>query len=385
MSRKSRREYVAILRKRYKSADRTEKSRIIDELSKNCEIHKKSAQRLLLPRLKTSITRSGRKAIYSPETILHLKILWKEMDYCCSKKMVAAFPFWLVHYDCTQEIKDQLLLMSASTIDRSLRVFRADRLRKNNTGTKPGRMLKNTIPVKPMNYKVTAPGDVDADTVAHCGDSLSGQFAHSVTFTDILLGWTINRAIWSNCGKEVVGAVKYAESKLPFEIRQFGCDNGSEFLNHTLISFFADKTQRSNLINMHRGRPYRSNDQCHVEQKNWTHVRQLFGYIRIDDKDLLPLMNEIYSVWELYQNFFIPQVKLKRKTRIGSRYRREYTDPITPYQRALDCDAIAESEKEKLRALYATLNPFTLKREIDQKLRLFMKRHLSNSPLQEAS
>ena len=374
MSRKSRREYIAILRRRYKSADRLERSKIIEELSKNCEIHRKSAQRLLLPRLKTSITRSGRKAIYSPETILHLKILWKEMDYACSQKMVAAFPFWLVHYECTQEIKDQLLVMSASTIDRSLRVFRADRLRKNNTGTKPGRMLKNIIPVKPLDYNVTAPGNVDADTVAHCGNSLSGEFAHSVTFTDIHLGWTINRAIWSNSGKEVVSAVRYAESKLPFAIRQFGCDNGSEFINHTLISFFADKTLRSNLIKMHRGRPYRSNDQCHVEQKNWTHVRQLFGYIRIENKELLPLMNEIYAVWELYQNFFIPQVKLKRKTRIGARMRREYTAPITPYQRALDCADIEESQKERLRGIYAALNPFTLKRELDQKLRLFMKR-----------
>jgi hypothetical protein len=338
----------------------------------------------MLPKRVTKVTR-GRKRTYDLEATRALRVLWQKMDYMCSKKIVAALPRWLPFFEASGAIKNQLLRMSASTVDRILKPFRASLRRKQNTGTKPGRLLKNIIPVKPLDFNITKPGAIEADSVAHCGDSLSGEFAWSLTFTDILLGWTLNRAVWHKEVKGVVDATEHVEKRLPFIIKSFSSDNGNEFLNYALLSYLSDPTYRSQAIKMHRGRPYRKNDQCHVEQKNWTHVRQLFGYIRIDDKAKITMMNEIYGVWNDYQNHFIPQVKLIRKTRIGARYRREYSPPITPYDRVMACADVSQEAKEKLREVNAGLNPFELRNTLDRLLRAFLRKHVSGKAMESAA
>ena len=377
MSNESKREYIAFLRLRYQKANRKERSVILDEIERNFGIHRKSAVRLMLPNSKVTKRIRGRKPVYGMSTIAALRVLWQQMDYMCSKKIVAALPDWLPYFNADPGDKEKLLEMSAATMDRVLKPYRAALRRKQNAGTKPGRLLKNIIPVKPLDFNVTKPGALEADSVAHCGDSLTGEFSWSLTYTDILTGWTLNRAIWHKEKNEVVNATRIIEKKLPFEITSFSSDNGSEFLNYALLSYFADPSFRTHMIQMNRGRPYKKNDQCHVEQKNWTHVRQLFGYIRIDKIELIPLMNEIYDVWNVYQNFFIPQLKLIRKTRIGARYKREYSKPATPYERLLNCNDVSAESKEKIRAMRAELNPFELRGYLDRLLRTFMRRHAS--------
>ncbi len=385
MGNESKREYIAFLRLRYQKSSKGQRSVILDEIVRNFAIHRKSAVRLMLPRGRVTKPTRGRKPYYGIEAIRALRTLWQQMDYMCSKKIVAALPRWLPFFGEDEQIKRQLLKMSAATIDRILKPFRAALRRKQNTGTKPGRLLKNIIPVKPLDFNVTKPGAIEADSVAHCGDSLSGEFAWSITYTDILLGWTLNRAVWHKEKSAVVNATRSIEKSLPFDIATFASDNGGEFLNYALFSYFADPTFRKHKIDVTRGRPYKKNDQCHVEQKNWTHVRQLFGYIRIDNIELIPLMNEIYDVWNLYQNYFIPQVKLIRKTRIGARTKREYSPPITPYDRLLTCDAISAEAKHATTEIFNELNPFALRAKLDHLLRTFMRRHAASPKIEKVS
>ena len=364
-------QYISLLRQSYQVTSYQNKRKVIQEVRTNLGWHPKSAIRALNRDEVCLKKHSGRPRKYSAGAMIHLKKLWLKMDQICSKRMKAALLRWLKHYDdCSEDVKKELLSMGTSTIDRYLRPYRAQMKRRNNTGTRPGSIkFKNRIPIKPLDHNVTDVGAVEADTVAHCGDSLSGVFGWSLTITDVKTGWTEIRALWGKSGIGVVGGVKSIQASLPFEIKEFCCDNGSEFLNHQLIHHFSPK---KGIIK--RGRPYKKNDQCHVEQKNYTHVRQLFGYHRIDKKELISLMNDIYSnEWSKLQNLFMPQMKLIRKTRIGSRYKREYTAPITPYERVMLEPTLTAEVKKRLKREYELLDPFKLKDSLDKKVNHFFK------------
>jgi len=169
----------------------------------------------------------------------------------------------------------------------------------------------------------------------------------------------------------VLEQVQDIEEKLPFEIKGFDCDNSSEFLNHHLVRYFTDRPSPAQFT---RSRPYRKNDNAHVEQKNWSHVRQLFGYDRFADPRIVPLMNDLYAnEWSLYQNHFCASMKLVEKQRINSRYRKKYDNPQTPYHRVLASNDVSDEAKSKLRKLHSTLNPFILKQQIEQKLRVIFQ------------
>jgi hypothetical protein len=291
--------------------------------------------------------------------------------------MAQAFPHWLPFYDCPEAIKTELLKLSPATIDRKLKPFRSRWRRKNRSGTKPGLLLRNLVPVKNFDYNHKKPGHLEVDTVAHCGGSLLGQFAWSITYTDIFSGWTENRAIWSKFADAVLEATKEIESLLPFEIESFNVDNGSEFLNYPLFNYMGGDPEtlprRKRLI-MTRSRAYKKNDNCHVEQKNNTHVRELFGYARFDHQGLIPLMNSIYkNEHTLLKNFFIPQLQCVFKLKVGSRYTRKYDKPKTPYQRILDCELVSQDTKDKLTAQYKTLNPFELRKSLRIKIKNFLQ------------
>jgi hypothetical protein len=200
------------------------------------------------------------------------------------------------------------------------------------------------------------------------GGSLSGNFVWSLTLTDICTGWTENRAVWNKGARGVLEKISDIENALPFPILGFDCDNGSEFLNHHLIRYFL--TDRENPVQFTRSRPNHRNDNAHVEQKNWSHVRELFGYERFDREELVPAMNDMYSK-ELSQlrNFFYPSLKLKRKVRINSRIKRYYGAPETPFQRVMKSPHVSEEEKHQLQRTFDQLKPFVLKRRIDRKLK----------------
>ena len=374
MSNRSIQEYLNLHRQSYRVASWSDKQRIINEVCRNLRWHRKSVIRSLnRPLWAGEKVKKNRGKKYSWQAEEHLKKLWLKMEQMCSKKLVQALPNWLPHYsECNEEVKKELLQMSASTIDRYLRRYRAIEQRRLRSGTKPGsKYFKNRIPIKPLDHNVTSVGTVEADTVAHCGDSMSGVFAWSLTITDVKTGWTENAAMWGKSGKGVVQGIKDSERNMPFTINEFCCDNGSEFLNTQLLLYFSNLSKKKKKDIIKRGRPYRKNDQCHVEQKNNTHVRQLLGYSRIDNKEAVDLINDLYlNYWSKLQNFFVPQMKLLRKTRVGAKYKREYTKPMTPYERVLLEPSIPQEVKHRLTQEYKALNPFELQKQIESKLKI---------------
>ena len=374
MGKNERQAYLKAIRSRYRRAPRKSKAAILDEFCAVCDYHRKYAIKLLnqsgRPRTQR---RAGRPATYASAALLTaLKRIWFASDQMCSKKLKAALPLWLPFYDTAYEplaadVKLQLLGISPATIDRLLKPVRAKATRKGLCGTRPGSLLKNQIPIRTHHWDITQPGYLEADTVAHCGNSLAGNFAWSLTLTDILTTWTEIRATWNKGAAGVCDQIAAIEAQLPFTLLGFDCDNGSEFLNHHLLRYFSGRPQE---VGFTRSRPYRKNDNAHVEQKNWTHVRQLFGYDRIDDVTLIPLMNDLYAnEWSLYQNHFCPGMKLVDKQRVNARYTKTYDAPKTPYQRLLDSGHITDEVQTHLRDIHQTLNPFILKQVIETKLK----------------
>ncbi len=212
---------------------------------------------------------------------------------------------------------------------------------------------------------------MEADTVAHCGNSMAGDFIWSLTLTDIHSGWTECRATWNNGAHGVIEQIQDIETRLVFPLKGFDCDNGSEFLNHHLLRYFTNHKQK---IKFTRSRPYKKNDNAHVEQKNWSHVRQLLGYDRLDNSKLVELINSLYvNEWSLYQNYFCPTLKLIEKKRINSKYKKKYESPKTPYQRLMDSDQITKQKKKQLQTCHLKLNPFILKQRIEYKLKEIFK------------
>ncbi len=374
---RSRRDYLEAIRSRYRRADKEVKSRILDEFCATCGYNRKYAIRLLSkPRKKPAGNngcRPGPKAVYQDAKLIEaLKRIWFATDQMCSKKLKAAIPLWLPFYGIEfepleQTFQEKLLQASPATIDRLLKPYRA-LSKKGRCSTKPGTLLKNQIPVSTHHWDVAKPGYFEADTVAHCGNSMAGDFVYSLTFTDILSGWTENRAVWGRGSQGVLKRIKDIEEGLVFPILGFDCDNGSEFLNHHLVRYFTDRPTTP--VPFSRSRPYHKNDNAFVEQKNWTHVRQLLGYERFDKPEMVGLINELYKYeWSFFTNYFCPTLKLKEKSKIKSRYVKLYEEPKTPCQRLLVSEHIAADAKRHLQEVYNSLNPFTLKSKIEEKLK----------------
>lgn len=270
------------------------------------------------------------------------------------------------------ETQGLLNTISAATIDRLLKPVRAKVGRRGLSGTKPGTLLKKQIPIQAGVWDVTQPGFMEADTVAHCGDSLAGDFVWSLTMTDLCTGWTECRATWNKGADGVMTQIKAIQKALPFPVRVFDCDNGSEFLNWHLLRYFENHKQP---VQFTRSRPYHSNDNAHVEQKNWSHVRQLFGYDRFADPKLVKLMNDLYAnEFSLFTNFFCPTLKLVSKTRDGSKWVRKHSKPITPAQRLIEHPDVSTDSKNRMEAQMKSLNPFALQKRIQGKLKAIFKR-----------
>ena len=364
--------YLLAILLRYREANKTEKNRILDEFCAVCKYNRKYAIRLLQKKPGSQKKKPGPKSTYQEDMLLEaLKRIWFAADQPCSRKLKAIISPWLDSYEATygtlsSATKQKLQTISRATIDRLLKPIRLVSKTKGRCTTKPGSLLKCHIPIQFSHWDVQKPGYLEADTVAHCGDSVAGSFAWSLTATDICTGWTENRAMWNKeCGP-VFEMISDIEASLPFKVLGFDSDNGGEFINNALYEYF---TKRENPVLFTRSRPYRKNDNAHVEQKNWTHVRNLFGYDRLDNCLVVTIMNELYrKEWSLYQNHFIPSMKLATKERFGSNYKKTYEEPKTAYQRVLESEFVDDTTKAKLRAIHATLNPFKLKHRIEIKL-----------------
>jgi hypothetical protein len=261
--------------------------------------------------------------------------------------------------------------MSPSTLGRYIsEVQKQETPTKGLSTTNPARHMKNKVPINTLDSKVTKPGFTQTDTVAHCGDSALGPFISSLTVTDIYSTWTVNRAMYTKRGREVKEMFKDIEKSLPFDLLAINSDSGSEFLNKNMLQF----TNFGTRVAFTRSRPYRKNDNCYVEQKNYTHVRELFGYERFEEAELVDLMNEIYrEYWNPLQNYFLPTFKIKEKIRIGARIVKRYDKPKTPCQRLLESKDITEEKKEELRRTQYQLDPFELKQNLEKRLQVFFE------------
>lgn len=374
--RQSKREYLLAIWERYQRVGRRFKSKILDEFCAVCGYTRKYAIGLLSRKPRRRQRKPGPRRRYDRQVLEPLKVIWLAAEQMCSKRLKAALPLWLPFYEqehgpLVEPVRKKLLQISAASIDRLLKKERARYRGKGLCGTRPGGLLKHQIPIRTDNDDVDRPGFLEADTVAHCGNSLAGDFIWSITFTDIFCQWTENRATWNKGAEGVLGQVKDVEANLPFELLGFDVDNGSEFLCFHLWRYLLDRPRP---VPLTRSRPYRKNDQAHVEQKNWTHVRQLLGYQRLEQPERVPLINELYRTWGLLHNFFCPNLKLLSKTRKGAKTIRKYSPPQTPYQRLLESKHLSQEQKQKLQSRFQQLNPLQLKREIEQKLKLVLNK-----------
>ena len=374
--RQSKREYLLAIWERYQRVGRRFKSKILDEFCAVCGYTRKYAIGLLSRKPRRRQCKPGPRRRYDGQVLEPLKVIWLAAEQMCSKRLKAALPLWLPFYEqehgpLVEPVRKKLLQISAASIDRLLKKERARYRGKGLCGTRPGGLLKHQIPIRTDNDDVDRPGFLEADTVAHCGNSLAGDFIWSITFTDIFCQWTENRATWNKGAEGVLGQVKDVEANLPFELLGFDVDNGSEFLCFHLWRYLLDRPRP---VPLTRSRPYRKNDQAHVEQKNWTHVRQLLGYQRLEQPERVPLINELYRTWGLLHNFFCPNLKLLSKTRKGAKTIRKYSPPQTPYQRLLESKHLSQEQKQKLQSRFQQLNPLQLKREIEQKLKLVLNK-----------
>lgn len=371
MVRATKREYLEKIQHRYRRAGKRYKTKILDEFCAVCAYNRKYAIGLLSDRPRRPRKKPGPRRRYGPELDPVIRCLWLACEQICAKRLQRAIPLWLPHYErrygvLDPELRRQLLSISASSLNRRLRPIRARYSHGKRYGTKPGSLLKQHIPVRTHNWDISQPGFIEADTVAHCGGSLEGSFVWSLTFTDIFSGWTLNRAVWNKGADGVVRQVKELERRMPFPLLGFDSDNGSEFLNWHLHAWFQKRKQP---VGWTRTREYHKNDNAHVEQKNWTHVRQLLGYDRIDNPEAVATIDDLYDSWDDLQNFFLPSVKLLEKQREGSKIHRRYEPPTTPYQRILDSPAVTPEKRQQLQAYFQTLDPFQLKLDIERKLR----------------
>lgn len=375
MSQKIREEMLPRLRQRYLKRSREGRSKMLDELCEQFGYDRKHAIKLLGGKAGWGgdpAVPKGRPRIYGPEVTEVLWEIWKLSEQPCGKRLKALLPLWLPSYEAwkgrlSPEVRKNVLSISPAQADRLLKPRKAAEERRIRSGTKPGGLLRSQIPIRTRHDEVTAPGWLEADTVAHCGGSMEGNFIWSITFTDIHTGWTCLRATWNKGEAGVVAGLEDVEHHLPFALEGFDCDNGSEFLNWHLLRYLRERKEGP--VHFTRSRPYKKDDNGHVEQKNWTHVRLLLGYGRLEDPELVEAINRLYvEVWEPLNNYFMPSTKLIGKLRTGGKVTRKHDDPITPCDRLLSCPEIPGKIKTQIRKTRKSLNPIELKMELEKRL-----------------
>ncbi len=369
MSARAKGEYVQAIYQRYRRAARPDKKRILDEFCHVTRYHRKHAIRVLNGPAPGAARPPRRRTVtYSPAVIEALRAIWAAAGYPWSLRLQALLPLWLPwarrRLRLRPAVARQLLAISPRQMDRRLAPHRRLLTKRLYGRTKPGTLLKHHIPLKTDRWDVMTPGFTEIDLVAHCGSLGDGEFVHSLNLTDIHTTWVETAAVLGKSQAAVQAALEQLRQALPFRLQGIDSDNGSEFINQHLWDYC-----QAHEIQFTRGRPYKKDDNAHIEQKNWTHVRKLLGYVRYDSAGAQAAIHALYRrELRLFQNLFLPSVKLIRKERVGSRVRRRYDVPRTPLERVLACPEIRPEVAAHLQQQREGLDPFALARAIEQQL-----------------
>ncbi len=364
--------YLSGLKKRYKQANKPEKKIILDEFTKTAGYDRKYAIKLLRCKFKFR-----RKVIHRPHRIYtrqdadNLEKVWEILGWICSKRMKPSFRLAVDQIikagkiSMTKEEKVRFVKMSPATMDRLLNRYHKRPKIKGRSYTKPGTLLKTQIPIRTFaDWNENKVGFEEIDLVGHDGGIAKGDFAWTLNWVDVKVCWTEQVAVFNKAQVHVFAGIQKVRARLPFPVLGIDSDSGSEFINDQLYRYcIAEK------ITFTKGRAGRKNDNCYVEQKNDSVVRNWVGYGRFDTQAQVDILNELYELLRLYTNFFLPVMKLKQKIRIGSKVKRIYDKPTTPYQRILRARDVSKEAKGKLRAQYKTLNLVILKEQIDAVLK----------------
>jgi hypothetical protein len=375
MSQSTRIEVLEKLRRRYQAAGAEHKTKLIDQAVQLLGYHRKAAIRALrqgaVSSIKGPAVLSGRPVKYEPNLLLPwLRPIWQASDYACGRRLVAMLPEWIPAYEQHEkrmpgEVREKLLLASGRTLDRLLEPLRGQGA--GRSMTRPGTLLRQQIPIRGSLWEEGKAGWLEVDTVALCGGSVAGEFVWMVDGVDYATTWVEVRAMWGRGQAGTLAALQDIEANLPFSLLGLDSDNGGEFLNHHVLHWLQ---KRPRPVFMTRSRPYKKDDNAHVEQKNWTHVRQCFGYERHDNPELVEPMNRLVKgEYGQLLNYFHASLKLESKERVAGKLRRVYGLAQTPLTRVLASTEVTKATKERLLQHKAGLNPFALKRAVTQSMK----------------
>lgn len=370
MSQQTKSEVLTQLRRHYLRAGRDYKRSLINQAQELLGYHRKAAIRALRHEPQPPAAPAlilGRPREYHPATLLPiLKPIWFAAFQPCGSRLVALLPEWIPAYEADHrrldaDVRECLLAVSARTLDRLLAPLRVSLRRRG--GTRPGNLLRQSIAIR-GEWTEEGPGWLELDTVALCGGTLDDRHLWMLDAVDIRTDWTEQRALENRGQHSTLTQLRDLEASLPFALLGVDSDNGGEFINHHVVAWTG---QRPKPILFTRSRPYKKNDNAHVEQRNWTHVRQQFGYDRYDNPPVVPLINALCkgSLGQM-QNHFLPTQKLEKKIRRDGRTTRVYGAAQTPLARVLAAAQVSEEKKTELKALHARLNPFQLSRAIER-------------------
>jgi len=373
MSQTTRAEVLKKLRRRYEHAGQEHKGKLLDQAQELLGYHRKAAIRALRaptvergPRIIT-----GRPVTYEPGRLLPwLRPIWKAADYACGRRLVAMLPEWVPAYEQHErrlpgDVRDKLLAISGRTLDRLLEPLRGQGA--GRSLTRPGTLLRHQIPIRGSVWEEGKAGWLEVDTVALCGGSVAGEFVWMVDGVDYATTWVEVRAMWGRGQAGTLSALRDVEASLPFPLLGLDSDNGGEFLNHHVLNWLQ---KRPRPVFMTRSRPYKKDDNAHVEQKNWTHIRQCFGYERHDNPEVVEPINALVKgAYGQLLNFFHASLKLKSKERKHGQIRRLYGAAQTPLARVLASPEVSAQTKQRLQQEKARLNPFALKQVVDRSMK----------------